>query len=368
MINMSILSWGTALPAPAIAQTETARLAVKINGLTTEQARLLPALYRRTGVRSRSSVLLSPEHGGTAEGEPSQSFFHPPVDINDYGPTTEERMKVFAQSALPLALEASAKALRQASLDPDKITHLVTVSCSGFQAPGVDIGLIRGLNLSPTTERIHIGFMGCHGALNGLRAASALAAAHPKARILLCAVELCSLHYQYGWDPEQVVANALFADGAAAAVGMSTPYDPAGAWQVSATGSCLLPDCEDAMTWKIGNHGFKMTLSPRVPDLIRQHLRPWLEGWLATQNLDLDQVKSWAIHPGGPRILNGVETALGLPPQACATSREVLSECGNMSSPTILFILQRLAYRHAPRPCVALGFGPGLTAEAVLFI
>jgi predicted naringenin-chalcone synthase len=191
--------------------------------------------------------------------------------------------------------------------------------------------------------------------------------ADPAARVLACCVELCSLHFQYGWHEQQMVANALFADGAAAAVGVPAAAAPANAWQLAATGSRLFPDSADAMTWNIGDHGFAMTLSPRVPDLIATHLRPWLEGWLVQHDLGVDQVASWAIHPGGPRILSAVEKALGLPREATAVSRKVLAACGNMSSPTVLFILDRLRDRRAPRPCVALGFGPGLVAEAMLF-
>jgi predicted naringenin-chalcone synthase len=121
------------------------------------------------------------------------------------------------------------------------------------------------------------------------------------------------------------------------------------------------------MTWGIGDHGFEMTLATRVPGLIARHLRPWLESWLRDQGLELGRVASWAIHPGGPRILSAAVAALGLAPDVTAVSREVLSECGNMSSPTVLFILERLRIRQAPRPCVALGFGPGLVAEAALF-
>ncbi|HEX6984907.1 MAG TPA: 3-oxoacyl-[acyl-carrier-protein] synthase III C-terminal domain-containing protein, partial [Planctomycetaceae bacterium] len=134
-----------------------------------------------------------------------------------------------------------------------------------------------------------------------------------------------------------------------------------------ASGSFVVPDTADAMTWGIGDHGFEMTLSPRVPDLIHQALRPWLEGWLASQGVPLDRVGSWAVHPGGPRILSAAAEALGLPPESLAVSRDVLRDYGNMSSPTVLFLLDRLRRQNAPRPCVALGFGPGLTIEAALF-
>jgi predicted naringenin-chalcone synthase len=179
----------------------------------------------------------------------------------------------------------------------------------------------------------------------------------------VCAVELCCLHYFYGWDPQRVVANALFADGAGAVVGAAGGEG----WRLTASGSCLVPDSEDAMTWTVSDHGFVMTLARSVPRLIATHLRPWLTGWLAGQGMTLESVGSWAVHPGGPRIVEAVAEALTLPATATDVSRAVFRSHGNMSSPTILFILDRLRQQGAPRPCVALGFGPGLTAEAALF-
>jgi predicted naringenin-chalcone synthase len=162
------------------------------------------------------------------------------------------------------------------------------------------------------------------------------------------------------------VANALFGDGAAAAVGVPAAEGPADAWRVTAAGSCLVPDSLGAMTWAVGDHGFDMSLSRGVPQLIARHVRPWLTAWLAGEGLAPEGVASWAVHPGGPRILGAVEEGLCLPREALAASREVLAECGNMSSPTVLFVLDRLRAAGAPRPCVALGFGPGLVAEALL--
>ncbi len=275
-------------------------------------------------------------------------------------------MRHYAELAPPLAVQAAAAALGPSGVRAGDLTHLVTVSCTGFVAPGVDVALIRSLGLPPTVQRTHIGFMGCHGALNGLRVARAFAAAEPDARVLLCAVELCTLHYHYGWDAQKVIANALFADGAAAVVGVPAGAAPPGAWRVEATGSCLVPDSADAMSWTVGDHGFEMTLARQVPRLIAVHLRPWLEAWLARHGAALDAVGSWAVHPGGPRILDAVEEGLGLPRAALEPSRAVLRDHGNMSSPTVLFILDRLRAARAPRPCVALGFGPGLVAEAAL--
>jgi predicted naringenin-chalcone synthase len=284
-------------------------------------------------------------------------------------------MQRYDEQIRPLACQAARRAIAAAGIAPAAISHVVTVSCTGFAAPGFDVALIAELELRPTVERTHVGFMGCHGALNGLRVARALTGSDPAARVLLCAAELCSLHFQYGWDSDLAVANALFADGAAALVGASEPVsmpgadpDPARAfWRVAASGSCLVPGTADVMTWRIGDHGFEMTLSPRVSQLIATHLRPWLVGWLDRQGLGLRDVASWAIHPGGPRVIDAVQEALALDQDATACSRAVLAACGNVSSPTVLLILERLRQSGAGRPCVALAFGPGLTIEATLF-
>jgi predicted naringenin-chalcone synthase len=275
-------------------------------------------------------------------------------------------MQHYSQLAPPLVIEAGGRALRQSGLAARDITHLITVSCTGFMAPGLDLRLLRELGMAATLERTHIGYMGCHGALNALRVARAFTGADRNSRVMVCAVELCSLHYHYGWNPQRMIANALFADGAAAVVGASNDAARPDAWQVAATGSCMIPDSTNLMTWTIGDHGFEMTLSKKVPELIARNLRPWLEGWLADHKISLAEVGSWAIHPGGPRILTAVEEGLGLPPDATAVSRAVLAEHGNMSSPTLLFILDRLRAGNADRPCVALGFGPGIMAESVL--
>ncbi len=363
-MSAAVLGIGTALPPRSIAQRDAAELAKAFCGPTREHAELLPVLYRRTGIRKRGSVLLGPAPGNGVD----QSFFPPAAGAVDRGPTTRERMQRYAQEAPVLALEAAQRKLGASDTAPRQITHLLTVSCTGFVAPGVDIALIKQLDLPSSIGRAHIGFMGCHGALNGLRIAEALVSADPAARALLCAVELCSLQFRYGSDPEHAVANALFADGAAALVAAPSAQGSSEAWRTAAFGSYLFPDSEDAMTWRIGDHGFEMTLSARVPDLIAAHLRGWLVAWLTQQGLALERIGSWAVHPGGPRLLNTVAACLGLSTRALAASRAVLTEYGNMSSPTVLFILDRLRKRHAPRPCVALGFGPGLVVEAALFV
>ena len=358
-MSFSIHGLATALPERSIAQGDAATIAQTFLG-GNRDGKSLPALFRRTQVRTRSSVLLEPSANG-----PRQSFYRPARDADDRGPETALRMRRYAEESLPLAMAAARRALDRATIRPDQITHLITVSCTGFFAPGVDIGLVNALQLPRTVGRLHVGFMGCHGMLNALRAATATVDADSSAVVLVCAVELCSLHYQYGGEPDRLVANALFADGAAALVGRAARPGE-NHWRVVSSGSYLMPDAEAGMTWRIGDHGFEMTLSPRVPELICGHLRSWIQDWLAIAGRDLAEIRSWAIHPGGPRILTSVAEALALPQEAVAPSAEILAECGNMSSPTVVFVLERLRQLDAPLPCVALGFGPGLVAEAAL--
>ena len=362
-MKFTILGQGTAVPPHSIDHRESVDIVTRLFCQTDKERRIVPTLYRMAGVSKRHSVLLrKPECPNDGL---SFDLMDAPEGPEDRGPPLSARMMIYEQRSGPLAIEASDIAISNAGLQPGDISHLVTVSCSGFFAPGVDVQLIGALGLFPTLERVHVGFMGCQGALNGLRVARGLAYGDPAANVLLCAVELCSIHYHYGWDPGRVVANALFADGSAALVG-GLRQSGVG-WPVQATGACLIPNSEDEMTWRIRDNGFEMSLSARVPELIKEHLRPWLEDWLGAQGLAVGDVATWAVHPGGPRILKSVAWALKLPRDALQVSRGVLEEYGNMSSPTILFIVDRLRAQNAPLPCVALAFGPGLMAEAVLF-
>jgi predicted naringenin-chalcone synthase len=364
-MSLALVGLGTAVPATRVTQAEAMAIARALCCRTDEQATWLPGLYANSGIATRhlafdAAVVRDLLDGTRHSGSP----FLPRGTPDDRGPTAGARLRHYVEQAGPLAVRAARQALARSGLGPRRITHLVTVSCTGCRAPGVDVEVIKRLGLAATVQRTHVGFMGCHGALNGLRVARAYAEADPGARVLLCAVELCGLHYHYEWDPQRMIANALFADGAAAVVGVPEAAAPPGAWRVVANGAGLFPDSEDAMTWTVGDHNFEMTLSKRVPGLIGEGLRPWLEAWLADCGLALKDVASWAIHPGGPRILSAVEESLGL--ARAEASRAVFAEYGNMSSPTVLFILERLGAQGAPRPCVALGFGPGLAAEAAL--
>ena len=370
----TIISIATGIPDGVIDQDVAAGVVQRL-GITKRWNKVLPKLYQKSGVRRRSSVLLGPDH---LEPDLRQSFYTPPTETAPYGPTTAQRMEVYAQHAGPLISKTSQLAIDRAGIAPSRITHLVTVSCTGFVAPGLDHALIQAHKLRETVQRVHVGFMGCHAMVNGLRVAQAICQSDPSAVVLVGSVELCSIHQQYSEDPEQIVANSLFSDGSASAI--VVPYrqalampqvDPS--WRMVSSLSLKVPDSADLMTWKIGDHGFQMTLSSHVPKRIEEELRAPLETWLGTLGVSTKEIKQWVVHPGGPRILDAVEGAMGLGSESLSASRETLANYGNMSSPTIVFIMEEILRRSEseglPREkglWLVLGFGPGLHAEAIL--
>lgn len=366
-MSVRLLGIGTALPARRVDAAEALTRYSALASDDPEKLRRVRAMFRRSGVDARHVVL---PDARDASGAP---ILRERVSDDDRGPTTASRMEAYAACATPLALSAARRALENAHVDAERITHLVTVSCTGFNAPGVDLELVRELGLDLGVRRTHVGFMGCHAALNGIHTAASGLAAAGGGRALLVAVELCSLHAAYGWEPDRLVPSILFGDGAAAVVLGLGDDDSDGrekrlGWRVAAHGSRILPGSADDMGWKIGDHGFEMHLSARVPACIEEHLAPWLAAWLDSQGLSVTDVRAWAVHPGGPRILDATEAGLGLAPGTLDVSRAALREHGNLSSPTVVFLIERLVRLGLQPPCVALAFGPGLAAEALLLM
>ena len=352
-MTAQILSIATAQPTHKADLAFSTHCAQSMSCEDESQAVKLAKLYRRTGVDTRGSVLV--EKGDA--GELTQSFYPPMQDGGDRGPTMATRNERFAEEAPALACRAGQGALDGSGISPDDVTHVVTVTCTGFTLP-------------ITTQRIQVGFMGCHGLVNALRTARGLVAADSDAVVLIVCIELCSLHYQYGYDAQRIVSGSLFADGSAGLIvagddcpasGVDSPLG-----EIVSVGSCLIRDSHDAMTWRIGDNGFIMTLEASVPGFIETNLREFLVPWLAKSGLDLDSIGGWAVHPGGVRILQSVETALELPSDALDVSREVLREHGNMSSATLGFVLQKFQQRNVPGPWLMLGFGPGLEIEVAV--
>ena len=365
-MTVSILGIGTSVPKNYVDQAKAVHMVLNLVNSDVTSGWHVEEIYLNAGISKRHSVLLEGPGGHSTV----QSFFprlEPSLDLTGrHGPSTATRMDQYYKEAVPLAVDACQQALSQANVDPSGISHLVTVTCTGFVAPGVDCALIDELGLSRGVSRTQVGFMGCHGAFNGLRVARALSLSEPDSTVLVCAVELCSIHFDYGWQVDRVMGNSLFSDGAAAAVVSSRPSSSNSEWKLMAQGSYVLPNTKNAITWKVGDCGFEMTLSRRVPGIISKNLRPWLVDWLGSQGMKIEDVGTWAVHPGGPSILTAVEHAIPLGQEALEVSRSVLDNYGNMSSATILFVLDRLKEARAVRPCVALGFGPGLTVEAML--
>ena len=359
-----IVSIGTAVPSTSVSQDRVRDFFAAQPGLDRMTRRLIGAAFNAAGIERRYTVLtqLADPAPGVA-GAAGLSF------VGDgellLVPTTGERNAVFTRVAPSLFAEASRMALADAQLDASSVTHVVTVSCTGFFAPGPDYRLVRDLGLPTDVERYHVGFMGCAAALPALRLAARIVAAQPAAVVLVACAELCSLHVRSSSDPEQIVASSVFADGAAAAVVTADDHrGRAGGLELERFATALTADGETDMVWTIGDNGFEMTLSGEVPRIIGREIRGAVEGFLGTVDPD-----AWAVHPGGRSILDRVETGLALDPAAMTASRDVLRDFGNMSSATILFILRALLHDEAiadGAAISALAFGPGLTVESAL--
>jgi alkylresorcinol/alkylpyrone synthase len=313
-----------------------------------QQNRLARRVFSSAGVQQRHSVV-----------DPLQE------DVSSW--STGRRMERYIDEAVPLAADAVTRALAAANLSPAEVGLLAVVSCTGYATPGVDHQLAAKLGFSTSLQRLFIGHMGCYGAVPGLGAVADYVTARRRPAVLAC-VELSSLHLQPpSTDLEQIVAHALFSDAAAAVV-----LEPAGNSQsglaVVDIAACTISDAASLMTWSITDTGFRMTLDRQVPDVLAQHVGPAIDDLLARNQLQRDDVQGWAVHPGGPRILDVVADRLGLTDDDLAGSRGVLAEHGNCSSATLLLVLEELRHRPMPpgAPVVAMAFGPGLTLYACL--
>ena len=362
-------SIATGTPPLREPQAEAATFMRQIERLPDPLRNRLPAIYRGSAIEHRHSCV--EDYGKT---DASEFTFFPKNWSLEPTPTTKERNEKYREAAIPLAEDVARRALDGAEAGADDITHVIAVSCTGFFAPGLDVELVKRLDLPPTAQRTFIGFMGCYAAFNALRVAHSFCQSQPDARVLLVCTELCTLHFQIDDSLESVVVNSLFADGAAAAILSARDEAEARGQYAYVDGRCQLDDdsMED-MTWAIGNTGFQMGLSSRVPAVIADHLPAYVDALLTAHDRERSDIDFWAIHPGGRRIVETAQEALDLPAGATDDSLAVLRDYGNMSSPTILFVLQRILERaaasngQAPEHGVAMAFGPGLTIEGALF-
>ena len=308
--------------------------------------RLAERLWHRSGVDTRHGVVIPWKE-----------------DVRDWG--TAARIERFVEEALPLGREALEACLDNAGLRPHEVDALTVATCTGYATPGLDILLARELGLREETQRLHVGHMGCYAALPSLATLADAATARDMTGLLLC-LELSSLHVQEdSHEVDQIVAHSLFADAAAAvavrpaAVGLEI-VDVAARTDVESAG---------LMTWDVTDHGFRMGLSQEIPRMLERHAGPLVESLLARHDLSPADVVGWAIHPGGPKILEAMAAPLGISDAELEVSRSVLRDYGNCSSPTVLLVLQRLFEQRSlgrGDPVVCLAFGPGLTLYAAL--
>jgi len=364
--SVAILSFGTAVPPYQIKQNEIAQWMGASFAQRPEMSRWLRRIFANAGVETRYSCI------DTYNLPVEQSRFapsRPPCEA----PTTAERMAIYERESIPLGFAAAKQALRelaQATAESweatlASITHLVMVSCTGFFAPGLDLAVARQLSLAPTVSRTLIGFMGCAAAFNGLRTADQIVHSHPQARVLVVCVELSSLHTQPTTDRENLVAASLFADGASACVVGSPTLRQGNFYVIEDFHTMVKPDTNDDMIWRIGDHGFVLRLSPQIP----RHLTEVAPVAL-TRLFPADEPQFWAIHPGGPTIVNQLSAIFTLAPDQVAVSRAILRQYGNLSSATIFFVLDELrrtsplrSLRVRSQSGVAMAFGPGLVIE-----
>jgi predicted naringenin-chalcone synthase len=353
-----IIAIGTANPAFCHQQSDIMQFMLDANHPDEKNRQLLSILYHRSGIKTRYSVF--PDFSLPRD---KWTFF----DDNGIMPSLEKRMALYNEEAVNLSAKAIEDCLQNTTsvANIQEITHLITVTCTGMSAPGLDIQLMQKLNLSPNLVRTSINFMGCYAALHALKIADAFCRADDSAKVLVVCTELCTLHFQKSNDVNAVLSSTLFADGSAAC--LITSEKEAKGLEIKQFYSQVALTGQADMAWQLSSTGFLMTLSNHVPKLIKQEIKHLLENSLQKLNLSSTDISDWAIHPGGKNILEAVETSLDLSREDLSKSYEVLNDYGNMSSPTILFVLKAMMEDKAKRGNIfAVAFGPGITMESVI--
>ena len=364
-----VIALGTAVPEFQYSQEEiTDSLIQKMQLEGTREARMMKALYKLTRIKSRYSVLPDYRNNGR-----SPLLFS--GEIHEV-PDVSQRMEVYREKVLPLALSAVQNCL--ATLPGtisarESITHIISVSCTGMSAPGLEIALAEKLGLRNDVVRFAVNFIGCYAAFHAMKIAHAVTQADPSARVLIVCVELCTLHFQSKTDPDNMLANSLFGDGAAAIMvaGEAAAKDHS-AKKLRMKGFQVetLHAGKGDMTWDISQSGFLMRLSSYIPQLVEGGMRPLFDRLLENIQVDRSLIRYWGIHPGGKKILEACEKVLDIERESLESSYEVLAEYGNMSSPTILFVLEHLWNEvfdwRQDQLILLAGFGPGLTLESAI--
>ncbi|WP_138755589.1 type III polyketide synthase [Paenibacillus sinopodophylli] len=356
--SIAILGIGTAVPPHLLDQADTARRLVEALGDKTDAARWGRRIFKQCGVQSRYTCepnLLS---------EAAECRYLPSLSAHK-APSTAERMDTYKRESVPLGLQAARQALADGEVEPRDVTHLITVSCTGQFLPGLDTAIIHQLGLSPSITRIPLNFLGCAAGLKAIGLSRQLVLNDSHAYVLIVCVELCTLHIQPSGDKESLFAASFFGDGASACVVGAVKSLSKPIFVLGQERSVLLQGCADEMVWEVGNHGFDLYLSPHIPRLIGEFIPPEVEQLCAEEELEL-----WAIHPGGKGIIDVLQTKFELTDEQISHSLGVLRDYGNVSSATILFVLNAMRQQLHERGSgaasgIALAFGPGLTAEMI---
>ncbi|MEX0844127.1 MAG: 3-oxoacyl-[acyl-carrier-protein] synthase III C-terminal domain-containing protein, partial [Balneolaceae bacterium] len=350
----------TSVPRFSSDQQHIREVMKKHVGTDRKSQAIIHRIYSQSGIEKRHSVIedFMPNKAGTL-------FFNGQA-MNE--PGTAVRNKVYEQESKKLFVDVGRKLLADnPHISSDEITHVITVSCTGFFAPGPDYEIVKALNLKPSTQRFHVGFMGCYAAFPALKMAQSFCISDPEAVVLLVSAELCTLHFQFKNDVDNLLSGSVFADGAAGMI-ISSKSPQKQSFEIKQFASALAPNGEKDMAWTIGDSGFDMVLSTYVPDIIRDNLEPVIQPLYDQYQLSGNNIDFWALHPGGRAILDKIEDSLNLLPAQISASREVLAEFGNMSSATVLFVLKKLldSELKAGQNILTMAFGPGLTIESGL--
>jgi predicted naringenin-chalcone synthase len=358
-----ITAIGTANPPHRFEQATIAGFMVKAMKLDAGESRKLRTIFKAAGITTRYSVL--EDYGKTSDF----TFFSNTPNGEPF-PATDKRMALFQQHALSLSLAAIENlCLKAPDADLKSITHLVVVTCTGMYAPGLDIELVDALGLSSSVQRTCITFMGCYAAFNALKVANAFCMADSNSKVLVVCTELCSIHFQHKPTDDNILANALFADGSSAVLVQGHKHGPKGL-KCEAFHNDFAIEGQQDMAWQIGNHGFEMKLSSYVPDIIQKGIGDLTARLLQKINIDISDIQYFAIHPGGRKILEAIEAKLGISREQNAFAYRVLADFGNMSSVTVLFvlneILEKVRKEDQGAHILSFAFGPGLTLESML--
>jgi predicted naringenin-chalcone synthase len=357
-----ITAIGTANPTNRFSQSVIADFMERAMVLHNGDHRKMRTLFKLSGIEFRHSVL-------DDYGKSSDFSFYPNSEGEPF-PSTEKRLKIFRDKALALSCASVDDLLtRRIGLNLNDITHLVVVCCTGMYAPGLDIDLVKKLGLRSTVQRTCINFMGCYAAFNALKLADAFCSVDKDAKVLIVCTELCSLHFQRACTDDNILANALFSDGSAAVL-VEAKSEQRAHLIPESFHSDLAMDGESDMAWTVGDLGFEMKLSSYVPDIIQRDIGQLTTSLLSRIGKNVSDIRYFAIHPGGKKILQAIEEELGITKEQNSVAYNVLRNYGNMSSPTVLFVLKEIFDKvdkgDDGEHILSFAFGPGLTLESMV--